>query len=41
MPGCELRRLEWGPQTGYYVCENCGHHVSEAEAMERVTEEAG
>ncbi|WP_188197265.1 hypothetical protein [Nonomuraea sp. SYSU D8015] len=40
-PGCELRRLEWQPRAGYYVCENCGHHVSEAEAMDRVTEEAG
>ncbi|TMR10237.1 GntR family transcriptional regulator [Nonomuraea turkmeniaca] len=40
-PGCGLRRLEWPPRAGYYVCENCGHHVSEQEAMDRVTEEAG
>ncbi|MEU7746447.1 TFIIB-type zinc ribbon-containing protein [Nonomuraea sp. NPDC049158] len=40
-PGCGLRRLEWQPRAGYYVCENCGRHVSEQEAMEQVTEEAG
>jgi hypothetical protein len=28
-PGCELRRLEWEPRAGYYLCENCGRHVSE------------
>ncbi len=40
-PGCGLRRLEWEPQAGYYLCGNCGRHVNEAEAMDRVTEEAG
>ncbi|WP_433509240.1 hypothetical protein ACQP2T_35395 [Nonomuraea sp. CA-143628] len=39
--GCGLRRLKWEPRADYYVCENCGHHVSEQEAMEQVTEEAG
>lgn len=40
-PGCGLRRLEWQPRVGYYVCENCRRHVSEAEAMELVAGEAG
>ncbi|TMR88187.1 TFIIB-type zinc ribbon-containing protein [Nonomuraea basaltis] len=40
-PGCGLRRLEWSPRAGYYVCENCGRHVSEAEAMDLLTEEVG
>ncbi|MGR6921191.1 hypothetical protein ACU635_43705 [[Actinomadura] parvosata] len=40
-PGCEQRRLDWRPRAGYYVCENCGRHVSEGEAMELVSEEAG
>ncbi|MEV4292391.1 TFIIB-type zinc ribbon-containing protein [Nonomuraea bangladeshensis] len=40
-PGCGLRRLEWQPRAGFYVCGNCGHHVSEAEAMGLVSEEAG
>ncbi|MEU7855205.1 hypothetical protein [Nonomuraea sp. NPDC049141] len=40
-PGCELRRLEWSPRAGYYVCENCGRHVSEQEALELVSGEVG
>ncbi|WP_431917403.1 hypothetical protein [Nonomuraea jabiensis] len=39
--GCELRELEWSPRLGYYVCRNCERHVSEAEAMDLVSEEAG
>ncbi|MEV4079701.1 TFIIB-type zinc ribbon-containing protein [Nonomuraea fuscirosea] len=40
-PSCGRRQLEWEPRSGYYVCTECGRHVSEAEAMDRVTEEAG
>ncbi|MCF6467364.1 hypothetical protein FAF44_02905 [Nonomuraea sp. MG754425] len=40
-PGCEMRSLEWRQRAGYYVCENCGRHVSEADAMDLVSEEAG
>ncbi|WP_143082632.1 TFIIB-type zinc ribbon-containing protein [Nonomuraea wenchangensis] len=39
-PGCGERHLEWAPRAGYYVCGGCGRHVSEAEALELVTEEA-
>ncbi|MEW1845927.1 hypothetical protein AB0392_48935 [Nonomuraea angiospora] len=39
--GCGERNLKWSPRSGYYVCENCGHHISEREAMERVADEAG
>jgi hypothetical protein len=37
----ETETLEGEPRAGYYVCENCGRHVSEAEALDLVTEEAG
>ncbi|MEV1003462.1 TFIIB-type zinc ribbon-containing protein [Nonomuraea sp. NPDC050202] len=40
-PSCGRRQLEWRPRAGYYVCAECGHHVSEQETMELVTEEAG
>lgn len=40
-PGCGRRQLEWEPRAGYYVCGECSRHVSEADAMASVTEEAG
>ncbi|MEW9556341.1 hypothetical protein [Nonomuraea sp. NPDC050783] len=40
-PGCEQRSPEWRPRAGYYVCGDCGRHVSEGEAMELVVDEAG
>ncbi|MEU1729131.1 TFIIB-type zinc ribbon-containing protein [Nonomuraea sp. NPDC005692] len=40
-PGCDQRSCEWRPQAGYYVCSDCGRHVSEVEERTLVTEEAG
>ncbi|MEU4574653.1 hypothetical protein [Nonomuraea sp. NPDC023979] len=40
-PGCGRRELKWQPRAGIYVCAECDHHVSEAEAMDLVGEEAG
>ncbi|GAA2866781.1 hypothetical protein GCM10020220_065180 [Nonomuraea rubra] len=45
LPGrSKCQRVESQPhavRVGYYVSENCGHHVNEAETMDLVVDEEG
>jgi DNA-directed RNA polymerase subunit RPC12/RpoP len=40
-PGCGERFLEWSARSGFYVCGECGRHVSEMEERGLVADEVG